>query len=140
MPHSNPTVGSMPFSFSGQGNNPFQSWTNPAVSGLGARNQSYFSQQGNMPYSSVNYFQNFSPYANPWNPYQGLSTPFNTSLGGNITNYRGFVAGVDQTPNFDGSQGSPCGSVGSTNYFRQPGAFTNPGHSFQNIGSSAHTR
>lgn len=81
-------MGSMPFSFSGQGYNPFQSWTNPTISGLGARNQSYFGQQENMSYSSVNSFQNSSPYAKAWNPYQGLSAPFNTSLGGNFTSYR----------------------------------------------------
>lgn len=68
IPHSNPTVGSMPFPCTSQGSNPFQSWTNPAVSGIGAGNQ-FFGQQGNVRYSSVNLFQSFSPIANAWNPY-----------------------------------------------------------------------
>ena len=38
IPHSNSTIESMPFPFTSQGSNPFQSWTNPAVSGIGARN------------------------------------------------------------------------------------------------------
>lgn len=92
-----------------------------------------------MPYSSVNLFQNFSPYVNAWNPYQGLFAPFNTFLGGHFANYREFSAGVGQNLNFTGPQGAPYGSVGSMNYFGQPGAFINLGHSFQNIGSSAHT-
>lgn len=53
IPHSNPTLGSMPFSSTVQSYNPFQSWTTPPVSGLGAGNQFYFLQQGNMPYSYV---------------------------------------------------------------------------------------
>lgn len=107
----------MPFSFSGQGYNPFQSWINPVVSGSGAKNQSYFSQQGNMPYSFVNYFQNVSPYANTWNPYQGIYAPFNTSLRRKFTSYGRFLERVVQTLNFSRSQGAPYGSVGSTNYF-----------------------
>lgn len=78
IPHSNPTVGSMPFPFTGQGSNPFQSWTNPVVSGIGTGNQ-LFDQQGNVSYSLVNSFQSFPPLANAWNPYQGLSTPYNNS-------------------------------------------------------------
>ena len=35
IPHSNLTVGSMPFSSTGQSSNPFQGWTNPTVSGTG---------------------------------------------------------------------------------------------------------
>lgn len=56
-----------------------------------------------MPYSSINYFQNFSPYANAWNPNQGISIPFNTSLGGNFTSYEVFAVGVGKTLNFVGS-------------------------------------
>ena len=100
IPHSNPSLGSVPFSSTGQNYNPFQGWTNPTVSGLGAGNQSYFVQQGNMLYSSVNSFQNFSPCAHAWNPCQGLSAPFNTSLGGNFTGYGNFSAGVGQTSIF----------------------------------------
>lgn len=92
IPHSNPIVGLMPFPLKSQGSNP-QSWTNPTVSGIGAGNQ-FFGQQGNVSYSSVNSFQNFSPFSNTWNPYQGLSAPFNTSLGGNFTSYEGFLVGV----------------------------------------------
>lgn len=55
IPHSNLTVGSMPFSFTNQGSNPFQGWNNPAVSGTGAGNP-FFGQQGNMSYSSVSSF------------------------------------------------------------------------------------
>lgn len=93
-----------------------------------------------MLYSSVSSFQNFSHYSHAWNPYQGLSSPFNTSLGGTFTGYRNSFPGVYQTLGFSGPQGTPYGSSGSTNYFRQPGAFTNPGYSFHNIGNSAHTR
>lgn len=136
IPHSNPTVGSMPFPFTSQGNNPFQIWTNPAMSGTRAGNK-FLGQQGNVSYSSVNSFQSFSPFANAWNPYQGLSAPF-IQLGSNFIGYRGFSAGVGKTPNFSGPQGSPFGSIGSTSYFRKPGAFQNLGHSFQTFGNPAH--
>jgi len=36
IPHSNPSLGSIPFPSMDQSYNPFQGWTNPAVSGLGA--------------------------------------------------------------------------------------------------------
>lgn len=55
IPHSNPTIGSMPFSFTCQVNNPFQSWTNPTVSGIGVGNQ-FFGQKGNVSYYLVNSF------------------------------------------------------------------------------------
>jgi len=125
IPHFNPSLGSIPFPSTGQNYNPFQGWTNPIVSGLGARNQSYFGQQGNMPYSSVSSFHNFSPYAHAWNPYQGFSAPFNISLGRNFIGYGNFSVGVGQSP-----QGAPYHSSGSMNYFRQPSAFTNPRYSF----------
>ena len=70
--------------FTGQGTNPFKSWTNPTISGIGTWNQ-FFSQQENVLHSSVNSFRSFPPLANAWNPYQGLPAPFNTSLGGNFT-------------------------------------------------------
>jgi len=105
----------MPFSSIGQSSNPFQGWTNPGVSGTGTGNPS-FGQQGNRPYSTVSSFQSISPLASAWNPYQGLSTPYNP-LGGNFAGYGGFVAGVGQTPNFAGSQGLPFGSAGSVGYF-----------------------
>jgi len=89
-----------------------------------------------MIYSFVSSFYKFSPYANAWNPYQGLSTPSNTSLGGNFTGYRNFSTGVGKILVFAGPQGAPYGSVGSTSYFRQPSTFTNPWHSFQNVWSS----
>ena len=114
----------------------FQSWTNTVVSVIGAGNQ-FFSKQGNVSYSSVTSFQSFSPFTNAWNPYQGLSAPFNTLLRGNFTGYRGFAAGVGQTQSFAGPQGSPFGLVGSTSYFVQPGAFPKPGHSFQAYWSPA---
>ena len=136
IPHSNPTLGLMPFSSTGQSYNPFQSWTNPVVSGIGVGNQ-YFDQQGNVPYSLVNSFQSFSPFANAWNPYQGLAAPFNTLLGGNFTGYGGFSVGVAQTLNSVGPQGSPFGSVGSMSYFGQPGSFQNLGHSFHTFGNPA---
>jgi hypothetical protein len=62
IPHSNPTVGSMPFSSTGQSSNPFQGWTNPAVSGIGTGNP-FFGQQGNRPYSTVSSFQSIPPLA-----------------------------------------------------------------------------
>jgi len=58
----------MPFNSTGQGSNPFQSWINPVVCGLGARNQ-FLSQQGNVLYSLVNSFQSCTPFASAWNPY-----------------------------------------------------------------------
>ena len=116
IPYSNLTVGSMPFPFTSQGSNPFQSWTNPAVSGIGAGNE-FFGQQGNVSYSSVNSFQSIPPLANAWNPYQGLSTPYNNSLGGNFADYRGVLARVGQTLSFARPQVSPFGSAGSASYF-----------------------
>jgi len=81
--------------------------------------------------------ENFPPFANAWNPYQGLSTPFNTSSGGNFTGYGGFSARVGQTLNFVGPQGAPFGLVGSTSYFGRPTIFQNPSHSFQTFGNPA---
>ena len=82
-PHSNLSMGSMTFPFKGQGSNPFQSWTNPVVIGIGTGNQ-FFGQQGNVLYSLVNSFQIFPPLANAWNPYQRLSAPYNNLLRGNF--------------------------------------------------------
>lgn len=138
IPHSNPTIGSMPFSSTGQRRNPFQGWTNPAVSGMGTGNP-IFGQQGNRPYSIVSSFQSIPPLASTWNPYKGLSTPYNP-LGGSFAGYGGFSAEVGQTPSFAGSQGPPFGSAGSNSYYGQPGAFQNPGQSFQNFGSSPQSR
>ena len=101
IPHSNLTVGSMPFPFTGQGSNPFQSWTNPVVSGIGSGNQ-FFGQQGNVSYSLVNSFWSFPPLAKAWNPYQGFSTLYNNSLGGNFAGYRGVSTRVGQTLSFVG--------------------------------------
>jgi len=56
IPHSTPTLGSMPLSSTGQSYNLFQSWANTAISGLGVRNQYYLGQQGNMSYSFVSSF------------------------------------------------------------------------------------
>jgi len=92
IPHSNPTIGSMPFSSLGQSNNPFQGWTNPAISGIGTGNP-FFGRQGNRPYSIVNLFRSIHPLASAWNPYQGLSTSYNP-LGGNFASYGGFSAEV----------------------------------------------
>lgn len=50
-----------------------------------------------MPYYSISSFQKFPPYAHAWNPYKGLSAPFNTSLGGNFAGNRNFSVGVGQT-------------------------------------------
>ena len=97
----------MPFSATGKSNNPFQGWTNPVVSGMGTRN-TFFGQQGNRPYSTVSSFQSIPPLASAWNPYQGLSIPYNP-LGGSFTDYGGFSAGVGKTPSFAGSQGLPFG-------------------------------
>lgn len=113
--HSNPTTGSMPFSSLGQGSNPFQGWTNLAVSSMGIGNL-FFGQQGNRPYSVVSSFRSIPPLASTWDPYQGLSTPYNP-LGGSFTDYGGFAAGVGQTLSYAGSQGLPFGSVGSVGYF-----------------------
>lgn len=55
-----------------------------------------------MLYDSVNFFKNFLSFANACNPYHGLSSPFNTSLGGNFIGYEIFSVGVGQTPNFVG--------------------------------------
>ena len=88
IPHSNSMIGSMPFSSTGQGNNPFQGWTNPVVSGMGTGNP-FFGQQGNRPYSIVSSFRIIPPLASAWNPYQGLSTPYNP-LGGSFIGYGGF--------------------------------------------------
>jgi len=134
IPHSNPTVGSMPSSSIGQSNNPFQGWNNPGVNSAGTGNP-FIGQQGNRPYSTVSSFQSIPPLASAWNPYQGLSTPYH-SLGGNFAGYGGYTAGVGQTPNFAGSQGLPFGSAGSTSYFGQPGASQILGQYFQNFGSS----
>ena len=65
-----------------------------------------------------------------------MSTPYNP-LGGNFVGYGGYTAGVGQTPSVGGSEGLPFGSAGSTGYFRQPGAFQNPGQSFPSFGSFA---
>lgn len=115
IPRSNPTIRSMPFSSLGQSSNPFQGWTNPAVSLMGT-GIPFFGQQGNRPYSTISSFQSIPPLASTWNPYQGLSTPYNP-LGGSFAGYGGFVAGVVQTLNFSGSQGFPFGSSGSGGYF-----------------------
>lgn len=134
IPRSNPTIESMPFSSIRKSNNPFQGWTNPGVSSAGTGNP-FFGQQGNRLYTTVSSFQSIPPLASAWNPYQGLSTPYNP-LGGNFVGYGGYAAEVGQTPNFAGSQGLPFGSAGSTGYFGQPGAFQNLGQYFQNFGSS----
>jgi len=114
IPHSNPTVTSMPFSSIGQSNSSFQGWNNPRISSAGTGNP-FIGQQGNRPYCTVSSFQSIPPLASAWNPYQGLSTPYH--LGGNFAGYVGYTAGVGQTPNFAGSQGFPFGSAGSTGYF-----------------------
>jgi len=101
IPHSNLTVGSMPFSSMGKSSNPFQGWTNPTVSGMGTGNL-FFDQQGNGLYSTISSFQSIPPLASAWNPYQGLSTPYNPS-GGSFAGYGGFAAGVGQTSSFAGS-------------------------------------
>ena len=135
IPHSNPTVGSMPFSSIGQSSNPFQGWNNLGASSAGTANP-FIGQQGGRPYSTVSMFQSVPPLASAWNPYQGLSTPYH-SLGGNFAGYGGYTAGVGQTPNFAGPQGLPVGSAGSIGHWGQPGASQIPGQSFQNFGSSA---
>ena len=60
----------------------------------------------------------------------GALCSFNTSLGGNFTSYGAFSVGLGQTLNFSRPKGAPYGLVGSMSYFKQPGAFTNPCHSF----------
>lgn len=57
-----------------------------------------------MPYSFMSSFQGFSLYAHAWNHYQGLSPPFNTSLGGNFIGYQNFSIGVGQTLIFYGKK------------------------------------
>ena len=115
IPHSNPTVGSMPFSVGGQSSNPFQGWNNPGLSSAGTGNP-FYGQYGNRPYTTVSAFQSIPPLASAWNPYQGLSTPYNP-LGGNFAGYGGYTTEVGQTPSFAGSQGLPFGLAGSTGYF-----------------------
>ncbi len=116
IPHSNPMIGSMPFSSVGQSSNPFQGWNNPRLRSAGTGNP-FFGQYGNRSYTTVSSFQSIPPLASTWNPYQGLSTPYNP-LGGNLAGYGGYMAGVGQTLSFAGSQGLPVGSAGSTGYFR----------------------
>ena len=134
IPHSNPTVGSMPFSSVGQSSNPFQGWNNPGLSSAGTGNP-FYGQYGNRPYTTVSSFQSIPPLALAWNPYQGLSTPY-SPFGGKFAGSSGYTAGVGQTPRFTGSQGFPFGPAGSTGYFGQPGASQNPGQSFQSFGSA----
>ena len=40
-------------------------------------------QQGNAPFPSLSNSQDFSLFSNAWNPYQGVSSPFTTLVGGN---------------------------------------------------------
>ena len=89
--HSTPSLGSLPFISQAQGFNPwsggqssttFIGW-NPIFTASGARNQFLAGQHGNVPFPSSITSQAFSPFENSWNPYQGVSSPFTTSVRGN---------------------------------------------------------